>query len=98
MTVERAFRVAHHLDIPESKRRYWPKFAQVIVAEDGTIPDVFHYFDPPEEHQSATALKLYSPCVGFPVDVGILHTTLSEFAAKVEGCVELARKIRKTRR
>ena len=60
MTIERAFRFVHHLDIPEAKRRYWPQFAEVVVSRDDTVADVFQFFERPSEEQQIQALQIFA--------------------------------------
>ena len=92
MTIERAFRLVHHLDIPEPKRRYWPRFSEVVVSRDDSIPDVFQFFEMPTEEQQYAALQMYRGCMLFPVTAGRIHTTLQEFDAKVTSTAAFIRK------
>jgi hypothetical protein len=92
MTVERAFRLVHHLDVPESKRHYWPCFSEVIVSRAGLIPDVFQFFESPNEQQQYAALEMHPGCMCFPVTAGRIHTTLQEFVAKVATTKEIIRR------
>ena len=93
MVIERAFRVAHNLDIPESKRKFWPHFAEVVVAHNGMIHDVQHFFSAPFESECVSLLRHYPGCVSFPVTAGQIHTSLEEFSDKVAGSAELAAKL-----
>jgi hypothetical protein len=93
MTIERAFRLVHNPDVPEPKRRYWPLFSEVIVSRDGSIPDVFQFFDRPNEQQQHAALEMYPGCMCFPVTAGSFHTTLQEFTAKVGSTAALIHKL-----
>jgi hypothetical protein len=97
MTIERAFRLVHHLDIPEAKRRYWPRFAEVVVSRDNSVPDIFQFFDHPSEEQQIQALQMYPGCMLFPVTAGVIHTTLPEFTAKVSSTAAFMRKHMKPR-
>jgi hypothetical protein len=49
MTVERAFRVVHLLDVPEPKRKFWPQWCSVVVNQHGAIEDVIQHFDAPDD-------------------------------------------------
>ena len=97
MTIERAFRFVHHLDIPEAKRRYWPQFAEVVVSRDDTVADIFQFFDRPTEEQQIKALQMYPGCMLFPVTAGVIHTALSEFTEKVTSTAAFMRKHMKPR-
>ncbi len=93
MIVERAFSLVHHLDVPETKRKFWPRYAEVVVDRDGTIQDVKHYFELPTETECVSLLTLYPGCVSFPVTAGVIHTTIDGFKEKVAGSAELAAKV-----
>ena len=97
MTIERAFRFVHHLDIPEAKRRYWPQFAEVVVSRDDTVADVFQFFERPSEEQQIQALQMYPGCMLFPVTAGAIHTSISEFTEKVQSTAAFIRKHMKPR-
>jgi hypothetical protein len=92
MTIERAFRLVHHLDIPESKRRYWPQFSSVVVSGDDSVSDVFLFFESPTEQQQFAALKMYRGCMLFSVTAGTIHTTLEGFRKKVLSTAAFIRK------
>ena len=93
MVTERAFHIVHNLDVPESKRKFWPTRAEVVVAHDGTIQDVKQFFSAPTETECVELLNLYPGCVSFPVSAGEIHVTLEEFQRKVCDSAELAAKL-----
>lgn len=97
MTIERAFRLVHHLDIPEAKRRYWPKFAEVVVSRDDSVPDIFQFFAHSSEEQQIQALQTYPGCMIFPVTAGVTHATLTEFTEKVTSTAAFMRQHMKPR-
>ena len=49
MTIERAFRLIHLLDVPESKRKFWPQWSCVVVNREGQIEDVIQHFEAPDQ-------------------------------------------------
>ena len=60
MTIERAFRVAHNLDVPAGKRRYWPPWAVVVVRDLDDVPDVMSILSKsPKEEDQLRCLKSY---------------------------------------
>ncbi len=97
MTIERAFRLVHHLDIPEAKRRYWPRFSEVVVSRDDSVSDIFQFFELPSEEQQFQALQMYPGCMLFPVTAGISHSTLPEFTEKVTSTAAFMRQHMKLR-
>ncbi len=92
MTIERAFRIVHHLDIPEPKRRYWPRFAEVVVSRDDVVHDIFQFFEQPTEQQKYAALSTYPGSMSFPVTAGTIHTTLEGFTEKTLSTAAFIRK------
>jgi hypothetical protein len=49
MTIERAFHLIHLLDVPETKRKFWPQWSCVVVNRAGQIEDVIQHFEVPDQ-------------------------------------------------
>lgn len=92
MTIERAFQLVHHLNVPQAKRRFWPRFSIVIVSGDESVPDVLQFFGNPEEQQQYEALVMYPGTMSFVVEAEKLHVGIDEFREKVSSTAAFIRK------
>jgi hypothetical protein len=89
MTIERAFRVVHLLDVPESKRKFWPQWASVVVNRDGVVEDVIQHFDAPDLSSNRQHLEFYPHSTQFTTKAGEMYLTLDEFRRKIQDCVDV---------
>ena len=95
MTPERAYGIANNLDIPSKKRKYWPKYSEVVVSQEGFVHDVVQFFEIPTEQELVEILKWYPRSVSFPVVAGATYTELDDFIEKVVSCIKLGNKVLK---
>jgi hypothetical protein len=79
--------VVHNLDVPEAKRKSWPKWATVVVNRDGVIEDVIQHFDPPALGTNAVQQRHYPHAALFSVRAGEMFVTLMQFEKKVKEVV-----------
>ncbi len=86
MTIERAFRVVHLLDVPESKRKFWPQWSCVVVNREGQIEDVIQHFDAPDEFLDRRHMDLYPRSVQFTAKAGEMFVTPDDFRRKIDDC------------
>ena len=49
--------MAHNLDVPAGKRRYWPPWAVVVVRDLDDVPDVIQFFESPKEEDQLRCLE-----------------------------------------
>lgn len=92
MTIERAFRVAHNLDVPEPKRKHWPGWSVVVVHSEEEVADVVQFFEHPGEVEQTECLRMYPKSMSFTVKAGEYHKTLEEFCERVRATASLLRK------
>jgi hypothetical protein len=95
MTIERAFRVSHNLDVPVAKRRHWPQWSVVVVREASDVPDVIQFFEHPKEEEQLRCLEDYPRSISFTVKAGEWVTSLEEFEKRVKDTAELCVKLLK---
>jgi len=95
MTPERAFRIANNLDIPSNKRKFWPKYSEVVVSQEGFVHDVIQFFEVPTEQELVEIMKWYPRSVSFPVTAEATYIEIDTFIEKVASCIKLGNKILK---
>jgi len=93
MTIERARRIAHNLDVPDAKRKFWPKWAVVVVRPTGEVPDVIQFFEHPTEEESLACLKMYPGSISFIVTAGRSFISLDAFSQRIDETVVIAKKL-----
>ena len=89
MTTARAFAVAHNLDVPKVKRKFWPQWSTVVVNRGGSVEDVIQHIDRPNLELNRKHLEFYPDSAQFTVKAGEMFTTLEEFEKKIRECVEV---------
>ena len=87
MNLQRTFALVHLLDIPESKRKFWPQWSTVVVSKDGAVEDVIQYFEEPKGSLHRSHMELYPKSVQFTVKAGESFLTLASLKEKVAECV-----------
>jgi hypothetical protein len=95
MTPERAFKISNNLDIPSNKRKFWPKYSEVVVSQEGFVHDVIQFFEVPTEQELVEIMKWYPRSVSFPVTAEATYTELDDFIKKVNSCIKLGKKVLK---
>ena len=88
MHPERALRVINNLDVPESKRKFWPQEAAVFVrSSTREIVDVVQFFTRSFTGSEDYHRKYYMDCRAFFTRAG-QFSTVEELEAKIAWCFE----------
>ena len=89
MTVERRFRLIHLLDVPESKRKFWPQWSCVVVNQSGAIKDAIQHFEAPDQFLDRRHMDLYPYSVQFTAKAGENYLTLDDLLKKIGDCAHI---------
>jgi hypothetical protein len=89
MTIERAFRLIHLLDVPESKRKFWPQWSCVVVSREGQVEDVIQHFEAPDQFLDRQHMKLYPHSVQFTAKAGEMYLALDDFRNEIDDCIHV---------
>jgi hypothetical protein len=89
MTIERAFHLIHLLDVPETKRKFWPQWSCVVVNRAGQIEDVIQHFEVPDQFLDRQHMDLYPHSVQFTAKAGEIYLALDELRKKIDDCVHV---------
>ena len=87
MTIERAFRLIHLLDVPESKRKFWPQWSCVVVNREGQIEDVIQHFEAPDQFLDRRHMDLYPHSTQFTAKASEMFLTLDDLRTKINVCI-----------
>jgi hypothetical protein len=93
MTIERAYRVAQNIDVPEAKRKFWPKWSVVMVRPNCEILDVVQFFEHPGETEQRACLQQYPKSASFTTIAGESFVSLEAFAKRVDEVAAIAKKL-----